>query len=78
MVSRPLLYSATAPRPRRHIAGDNDSDQFAVPVVSEGTQKTVITSGHPWALISALDGTLRQDMQITLFRDDEHTVGLNE
>jgi hypothetical protein len=42
-----FFYAAQRSRPIAIISRNNDSNNFALPVLSQEYRKTVITSGHP-------------------------------
>ena len=63
----------------RSIARDNDRDQFAVPVVSEGFQKNRDDIGPPTRLGDRLQSEFAvEHVQIPLRWDNEHMVGLDD
>ena len=51
-----FFYASQTCCPIAIISGDNNSDQFAAPVLGEGTQKTVMTWGHPLGFVIGFRG----------------------
>jgi len=76
---RPGRMGNSYDRPITIVAGDDHSDELAAPVVRQGTQEDRDHVGPSPGLRYGLQAKFSiENVQVTLLRNDEHTVGPDE